>query len=147
MKNQPKSIHRQRGLTFYGWAFAILVFAFTLLCAYRVAPPYFDNWQVQSALESLDQLTLSENAYEGASDDQIRSHLTKFFTINNVPDALIKNVKITRTKGRVYVDLNWEYQNHFFQNIDVVVKFENQYDSLNPTDCCKPTSTTTAARE
>jgi len=138
MNKAIKSLKYQNGMTIYGWSFVILLFGFGIICAYRVAPPYFDNWQIESALETLDQLNLKESAFEGVPDEEIKKHLTKFFTINNVSLDRVKDIKITRTKGRVYVDLNWETRTKFLYNIDVVISFQNQFDSLNPSACCKP---------
>jgi hypothetical protein len=142
-----RSLQRQRGLTMLGWAFVILLFAFAITCAYRVAPPYYDNWQIRNSLETLSELKLTESAFDGASDSDIRSHLGRFFTVNNIPSALLKNLQITRTKGRVYVDLDWEVRSPFLYNIDVVVSFENQFDSLSPSECCTPKADTTKTRE
>ena len=147
MNMTVKSLKRQRGLTLYGWTFAILVFGFGIICAYKIAPPYFDNWQIQSALETLDQLKLTESAFDGVSDEEIKRHLGKYFTINNVPSEFLKKIKITRTKGRVYVDLNWETRTQFLYNIDVVITFANQFDSLNPSACCTPQFDTTKTSE
>jgi hypothetical protein len=129
-----------------GWAFIIMLFAFAITCAYRVVPPYYDNWQIRNSLETLSELKLTESAFDGASDTEIRSHLSRFFTVNNVSNNLLKELKITRTKGRVYVDLDWEVRSPFLYNVDVVISFKNQYDSLNPSECCTPKVDTTKAQ-
>ncbi len=136
MNVSVRSLHHQSGLTALGWLFAILLFGFTILCFAKVAPPYYDNWQIRNSLKTLGELRITENEFDGASDSQIQSHLSKFFRVNGIPTTMLKDVNITRDKGRAYVDLIWEIRVDFISNIDVVVSFENQFDSLNPTDCC-----------
>lgn len=137
-----KSIHRlqsmgrQRGLTALGWVCALLSFGFVIFCLSKIVPSYMDNWQIQSSLETLGELRITENEFDGANNGQIRSHLSKFFRVNGIPSDLVKEVKITRKDGRAYVDIIWERRVPLLSNIDVVMHFENQFDSLNPTDCC-----------
>lgn len=136
--NRPfKSLHRQRGISGVGWLGLILLFGFGILCGAKIAPSYFDNWKIRDSLRTLGELSLTENEFQGASDAQVKSHLGKYFQVNGIPSEQLKDLKITRKKGRTYVDLNWERRVEFIANIDVVMKFENQFDSLNPTACCR----------
>ena len=136
MKIVESSLRYQRGLTGLGWLSVILFFGFSVLCFARVAPPYYDNWQIRNSLETLGELRITENEFEGVNDAQIKTHLSKFFRVNGLSSSFLDDLKITRKKGRAYVDLNWERRVNLISNIDVVVSFENQFDSLKPTDCC-----------
>lgn len=138
MNIEIKSMSKQRGMSSLGWLCVILLFGFGVTCAYRVAPPYYDNWKIQQSLESLEELSLTEREFDGASDSQVKSHLSKYFQVNGISHEVLDYVKITRTKGRAYVDLNWDIQTHLIANIDVVITFKNQFDSLRPAECCKP---------
>ena len=136
MQSQVRSLRHQRGLTVLGWLCVALAFGFAILCGAKIAPSYMDNWQIQSAMETLGELRITDNEFDGASNAQIHDHLSKFFRVNGIPSDMLKKVKITRVKGRAYVDIIWERRVNLIGNLDVVMHFENQYDSLKPTECC-----------
>lgn len=132
-----ETLKYQQGLSGLGWLGVIALFGFGILCSAKIFPAYYDNWEIQNSLKTLGELRLTDNEFEGVSDSAVKSHLSKYFQVNGISHEMLDELKITRKKGRAYVDLNWEHHVNFISNIDVIVKFENQYDSLNPTDCCR----------
>jgi hypothetical protein len=129
-----KTLKRQRGLSSLGWLFVISVAGFALLCGFKLGPVYLDNNFVRGALQSLAK----EGEIGSMSNGEIRSKLSKLFTINNIRGEVTKKVKIERKKDRVLVNINYEERIPLIYNIDVVLTFENQLDSSRPGECCNP---------
>jgi len=69
--------------------------------------------------------------------DRIHSQLSNYFTINNVRDHSVKDIKILRTSERTLLNHEYEKRISLFLNIDVVLSFRNQMDSSNLDACCK----------
>ena len=129
-----KTLKKQRGLSSLGWLFVISVAGFALLCGFKLGPVYLDNSFVRGALQSLAK----EGEVGSMSNGEIRSKLSKLFTINNIRGEVTKKVKVERKKDRVLVNINYEERIPLIYNIDVVLTFENQLDSSRPGECCSP---------
>lgn len=137
--NNIKSIKHQRGLGMLQWAFVIAIAGFFLLFAFKVIPLYAENRYVESALRSL--VTGGEEL-EQMTDGEIKSKLSKFYTINNVRSiGPTESVKVKRESEKVLVTVDYETRAPLFWNIDLVVSFQNHLDSTRPDQCCKPAAT------
>jgi hypothetical protein len=133
-----KTRHSQRGLSSLGWLMAILIAGFFLTLAFKMVPVYADNVYIQDALKSLTDFEKTDRGYGGMTDGDIRSHLSNYFSINNVRSDATKSVKIDRKSDKVLVNMDYEVRVPLFYNVDVVMKFRNQFDSKRPAECCKP---------
>lgn len=139
-RESPTPITRmyQRGLSPLGWLLVILLAGFALLCAFRIAPPYFDNIYVGDALKSLVELENPNTGFDNVTNDDIRRQIENYFIINNVRGEVTKNIEIERTRRKFFVNINYEVRVPLIYNIDVVMTFANQFDSAQPEECCKP---------
>ncbi len=116
--------HRQKGVTALGGLTALLIVGFFLTAAFKVGPLYLDNSFVRAALDSL-----AHERIHTLTDKDVRKKLYSSFDINNVRDIDMKQLKIIREKTKTLVTLNYEKRIEFMGNVDVVVRFENSYDS------------------
>ncbi|MEZ5529152.1 MAG: DUF4845 domain-containing protein [Porticoccaceae bacterium] len=114
----------QRGISVLGALVTLAVVGFFLTAALKVGPLYLDNSFVKAAIDSL-----AEENIHTMTDSQVRRKLGDFFDINNVRDIDMKDIKIEREKTRTLVTLNYEKRVNFIANVDVVVRFNNSYDS------------------
>ena len=108
-----------------------------LLCAMRMAPAYLDDRYIQEALRTLGDGV--DNPSE-MSDRDIRKKIGNFFAVNNVRTKSAKDLEIERDGDRVLVYMDYEVRVPLIYNIDVVMSFENVWDSSRPRECCKPES-------
>ncbi|PCJ90842.1 MAG: DUF4845 domain-containing protein [Porticoccaceae bacterium] len=115
---------KQRGLTLISGLVLLAVIGFFLTAAFKVGPLYLDNSFVSAAIASLEQ----EDVH-GMTDRDIRRKLSSQFDINNIRDMNTKEIKVVREKTRTVVSLDYEKRVNFMANVDVVVRFENSYDS------------------
>lgn len=114
----------QRGMSSLGLLGVLAVGGFGLLIGFKVGPLYLDNYFVSSALDLLEEVKVHE-----MTDHAIKRKLASAFIVNNVRDIDMKDVKVIREKTRTLVTVNYEKRIEFLGNVDVVVKFDNVYDS------------------
>jgi len=116
--------HKQKGMSALGILLILTIAGFFLTVATTIGPLYLDNSFVNAALQSL-----SSEPIHKMSDGKIRRRLQDSFTINNIRDVNAKDTVIERKKTATTVSLDYERRVHFFANVDIVVVFENTYDT------------------
>lgn len=129
--------HSQNGISKLGWLVILGMAAFVLLCAFRIIPAYVDNRYIQSALEALED---DASTIKDMSDREIRKKIGNFYMVNNVRNHAAKDAEIERYEDGVLVRIDYEVQIPLIYNIDVLITFENEWDSATPDKCCKVTS-------
>ncbi len=129
-----KLAHTQKGMSSIGWLLVLLVLGFTLLCLFRMVPAYVDDRFIQEALKSL---TEDVNKVDEMSNEEIRKKVGHFFVMNNIRSQSPKIIEIERTRDAVLVSANYEVRVPIIYNVDVVMTFNNVWDSQHPLDCCK----------
>ena len=116
--------NKQQGLSALGILLVLTIAGFFLTIATKVGPLYLDNSFVNAALQSL----ASEPIHK-LSDAKIRRRLGDSLRINNVRDVNAKDTVIERKKTATTVSLDYERRINFLANVDIVVVFENTYDT------------------
>ena len=127
----------QLGISKLSLLILLAVVAFFLLCAFRMIPVYMDDRYIQSALQSLEDDVATIN---DMSDRDIRRKISNFYMVNNVRNHTANELEITRDPDGVVVSMIYEVRLPLIYNIDVVMSFENEWDSSRPDECCKPLS-------
>ena len=115
---------KQQGISMLGGLILLAVIGFFLTAIFKVGPLYLDNSFVKAAVASLQ----NEDVH-GMTDRDIRRKLGSQFDMNNVREIDRKQIKIDRKKTHTIVTLDYEKRVNFMGNIDVVVVFNNSYDS------------------
>lgn len=114
------SIYRQRGMTTIGMALILVVAIFFITITIKLIPVYLEHFNVAEALKGLAQ----DPEFVGMTDRDIRDHVDRRFSINEVNDVKAKQVEITRNGGHPKsLSLDYEIRVHMFWNIDAVVHF------------------------
>jgi Domain of unknown function (DUF4845) len=111
---------RQQGISALSMLVILLVAIFFGTCAIKVAPVYMENMTIQGALETV----VTDAEVGDIKTTEIKGKLSKLFQVNMTEAIGIKDVKITRDKGKVIVDARYERRVPLMFNIDVVVKFD-----------------------
>ena len=118
------TLKKQQGISLLSGLVLLAVIGFFLTAAFKVAPLYLDNSFVSAAFASLEK----EDIHNMTGGD-IKRKLNDQFNMNNVRDVDKKLIKVIREKTRTEVTLNYEKRINFMGNVDVVVVFNNSYDS------------------
>jgi hypothetical protein len=119
---------KQQGATLISTVVSLFLVGFLISLVFKLGPHYLDNRIIASALQQVGQSGL-----EDKSSAQIRHRIADFFTINNVRDVKASDVEVKRSVKGVKITLNYEKRIEMFANVDVVLKFNNQYDSAEQT--------------
>ena len=122
-------INSQRGATLTTTIIAIFIGGFFLTLVFKLGPHYLDNRIVAGALEQVGQSGL-----KGQSSTDIRRKIGDFFTINNIRDISASKVQIKRSPEGVVLSLDYDKRVELFANVDVVLKFSDQFNSAEQTD-------------
>lgn len=115
---------KQTGMSSIALLLVLMAGAFVLMAAFKVGPLYLDNYFVKSSVDALQD----ENVRE-MSNQQIIAAIDRYFLINGVRDIQAKTAKIERDAKHVVVMIDYEKRINFISNLDVVVRFENHFDT------------------
>lgn len=133
-KKNPRS---QAGYTASTVIAVLLLATFAFKIAYAVAPAYYDNYLVQSALKDLAEQ--QGDALKTIRKSEAGSHLSRFYSLNNVRSPVIlEALEVDRLKERSIVKVDYEVRTNFMGNADIVLVFKNHLDSSIPNECCTP---------
>lgn len=118
----------QKGMTFTSALIGAFIVGFFLTIIFKLAPHYMDNRIIQGAMDQVCQ-----SGIENKTDSEIRRKLADFFVINNIHDVDLSKIEINRDKAAIHLELNYEKRFAMFGNVDVVLKFSNQFDGQRQT--------------
>ena len=113
MKRLTNLRHRQKGLSSFGWIAVVGIFGLLLITFFKVFPMYYDNFKVQSALESLQQ----DNSIDPKSKRAIWDGLAKRLFINEVRHITRENVKMVRKDGKTTITVTYEARDNYIANL------------------------------
>jgi hypothetical protein len=123
-----KTRFSQQGLSMTGWMAVLFVIAIFVTCAVKILPLYLDAWTARTAIENV----VEKQREKTESIKAIRSAINRQFTANRIETLKVKDIKITKTKGKVIIDAHYEKRESLFYNIDVVVKFDDLVFEITP---------------
>lgn len=124
-RNSVSSMHGQRqgGISLIGFLLLMAVGSFVVLFAVRVAPIYFDHYLIKSTIESLNK----DPDIQSKSREEILGLLQNRWDINNIETVKKKDVRITRDEGNLKLQLKYEVSRNVYANLDVVVRFDDEF--------------------
>ena len=116
-------MRNQRGTSYFAILFAIMGFAFIAKVVIAVWGPYWDDRVVDNQIEEL--LVASPANIESS---KFLSQLNQRLDMNNVREFNVKeNIKVINGAG-LQVKKDYEVQKNFMMNIDLLMKFEKDFD-------------------
>lgn len=118
------TLKKQQGMSLLSGLILLAVVGFFLTAVFKLGPLYLDNSFVRAAVTSLEKEDI-----HNISNVDIRRKLTAQLDMNNVRDVDSKLINVTRESTRTEVTINYEKRVNFMGNVDVVVMFNNIYDS------------------
>ena len=116
-------MRHQQGASYIGILFAIVGFAFLAKVAIAVWGPYFDDRMVDGEIEAL-----LKSAPANITPEKFNSDLSKRLEMNNIRNFDIKQNVILDNAQAMVVRKNYEIRKNFIMNIDLVMKFEKNFD-------------------
>ncbi|MEH6824888.1 MAG: DUF4845 domain-containing protein [Motiliproteus sp.] len=121
------SKHRQGGWSFTGLLIFLLVAGVFVTVGFKLVPAYTDHETLKSILTS----TQRDRQLMAKHKREIESSMVKKLRMNNMklPD---KFMKISKDKGDVFMDVDYEVRIPIFMNVDAVVSFKEQFVGREP---------------
>lgn len=124
---------RQQGMTMIGWVIVLLLIAFFTTIALKVLPIYMENYQIKSILKSFEN---EAGLSQMSKQDIIKKLGAKFYTSYIDSRVLSFNAEADKDKliiekqdKHLMIQIKYEIREHLFFNIDVLVAFDNKYET------------------
>ncbi len=116
--------YKQRGASYFGIFFAIVVVAFAAKLAVALVPPFWDdrviNQEITAALSSLPKT---------ATQRQFKDDMSRRFSMNSINSLKIDDiVEVNSTSNGLSVQKKYEVREPFFSNVELVMTFEKDFD-------------------
>ena len=114
---------RQGGWSFSGLLVMLVVAGIFVGVGFKLVPAYTDHQTLKSIMLS----TVSDRSLISRSKREIQNGIRKKMGINNMRDIPKEYLKITKEKGEVFLDVDYEVRIPIFANVDAMVSFKEQY--------------------
>lgn len=115
-----RSTHCQKGMGFFGFIGAIVLFGGLFVAVTAVIPMYLQHYIVTEVIEGIAEETPARTA----NIVEIRKLAAKRFDINQVEDFDLRNITLTRGYGETSIELSYTVQPEIFSGIGIVLNFE-----------------------
>ena len=116
----------QRGMSGLTVIFLLVVGGFILLCLFKVIPLYYNNYKLDSLFSRIGN---EGTPIETQTTNEIRGRFSKQFQVEGINDVEVSDIEITRQNGEVTLSYIHEDRVNIFNNLDVVVSFENWFST------------------
>ena len=116
----------QRGMSGLTVIFLLVVGGFILLCLFKVIPLYYSNYKLDSLFSRIGN---EGTPIETQTTNEIRGRFSRQFQVEGINDVDVSDIEITRQNGEVTLSYIHEDRVNIFNNLDVVVSFENWFST------------------
>lgn len=119
----------QKGLSLIGGLVVLALVAFAANTAFRLVPHYLDFRTIKKSIETID----ANQALDITTVDDFYSYVGKSMQVNSIRDVdLNKALKVTVANNKFNAHLQYEQREPLIFNIDLVVKFDQQFSVGKP---------------
>ncbi len=119
----------QKGLSFVGWLVMLALVAFVASTAFKLVPHYLDYLSMKKAIEAVD----SNQTLDITTVDDFYSYVGKSMQVNSIRDVDLNNaLKVTVANNKFNAHLKYEQREPLIMNIDLVLKFDQQFSVGRP---------------
>lgn len=120
---------RESGMSLLGTLCVLFILGFFVMCFIRMAPPYFEYLTVKNIISKVAVET--DPAVETITG--IRRKIVNVFNSNQIYQLKPQDIEIYRSKGKTYIDGDYEVRLPLVWRIDAVLKFDDLlYQVGNP---------------
>ena len=112
----------QRGASYSSILFAVIVFVLLAKFLVAVSGPYFDDRMIDSEISEV-----LKNSPSDTTPLKLNNQMNQRFSMNNLDVKFEDIAKVTKD-NQLVVKKNYEVREPFFLNIDLVLKFEKNFD-------------------
>ncbi|MEN8547727.1 DUF4845 domain-containing protein [Acinetobacter soli] len=113
----------QWGASYLGVFLGIIVFALVLKAAVAVAPVYWDDRIINNQIDAL-----MRESPRNIAIDKFVTQMNQRLDMNSVRDVRFNEIAKVTNKGGLRVSKQYEVRRPFLFNIDLVIKFEKNFE-------------------
>ncbi|MDG2047679.1 MAG: DUF4845 domain-containing protein [Halioglobus sp.] len=125
----------ESGMSLLGTLCILFMLGFFAVCIIRMAPPYFEYLTVKSIIS---KIAMDANS-SIETNATIRRKIANVFNSNQISQLAPKDVEVYRSKGKTYIDGNYEVRVPIVWRIDAVLMFDDLlYQVGDPEPPSKP---------
>jgi len=122
-----RNLKRQQGVTALGWMIILGLIAFFVSLGLKIYPIYWENYNVKSALKSLEET----QGISRMSRAKIRSLLQTKLRINYVTSIKKNNVKVNKRNGVAVVEVIYTVKTPLVGELSLVADFHERVEAVN----------------
>lgn len=115
----------QKGMSFIGVIFSLIIFAFIFMFGLRLFPLYYDYYAVQDIIEKVAKETAGSNA----PPMQVWRKVQKHLEVNSIGYINAEDFNILRNKNGNELVLKYDARTPYVGNIDLIARFEIKANS------------------
>lgn len=116
--------YKQRGASYIGIFFGIVLAAFAVKLAVALFPAFWDDHIINK--EIVDTLIVLPTT---ATQRQFKEDMSRRLEMNNVRTVKVDDIlKITNSSGGLVVKKQYEIRESFFSNVELVMTFQKDFD-------------------
>ncbi len=116
-----KTRQSQGGMSIPGIIVILMMVGFFVMCAIRMAPPYFEYLSVKDIIGSI--ATEADPTTQTIGD--IRRRISAMFNTNQIYELDPKDVEVYRKEGKTFIDANYEVRVPVMGSIDAIISFDD----------------------
>lgn len=121
-----QNIHKQKGMSFFGWLAVLVLIAFFASAAFKLIPHYLDNKALEKAIMAIEEDKTVGDKIITVGD--FYSHISKSMQINSIRDLVMDDIiTVTKNNNDFIAHLKYEKREPLIKNIDLVVSFDKEY--------------------
>lgn len=113
----------QWGASYLGVFLGIIVFALVLKASVAVAPVYWDDRIINNQIDAL-----MRESPRNIAVDKFVTQMNQRLDMNSVRDVRFNEIAKVTNKGGLRVSKQYEVRRPFLFNIDLVIKFEKNFE-------------------
>ena len=114
---------KQTGMSMLGMLSTVLLVVAVGLMAIKIIPIYIDDYAIANALESLN-----EEDTDNASKMEIRNIIRRKLSADYTRDLADEEIEVTRTKGTLIIEIDYESRVPVIYNLDVIAHFNHRLE-------------------
>ena len=114
-----KAIKKQQGLTMISWLVILSAVGFVVFLTMKIIPIYISGFDSYSSLESMTK----EKGLANKSLSEIKEMLWRRMDINMVSDITKNDIYVTKGKGEIKIEIDYEVRKKIISNLDAVARF------------------------
>ena len=114
-----KTKRQQQGLTMISWMVILSAIGFVIFIGLKIMPIYISGFNSYSALESMTK----EHGLGTKSLAEVKEMLWRRLDINMVSDITKNDIYVTKGKGEITIEIDYEVREKILGNLDVVARF------------------------